>query len=668
MGQVGIIIFVLLCFLRAIRARHHLMALKILPTGTGAQQGQQAQVDGYTLSRGGPLDLPLDPPRASAAGRSPPPLTRLPDKGPRGGPLDPPRASAAGRSPPPLTRLLAVEGATLDAQTIAAARSWMLSNHLEILDLVPGRAPCETALHWADALRLGDMARTRFERGSSARYALMVSRSVWERAGIKVESPLSPTALDELAAQLKRFANRAFGHVVLPSCKAPVMSAKDLASSLRKAGGVGAAVFLCARMIVLASLWSLVFVRPWWGAAALLSYHLIPALALAGSKIRADDLLLQTSCRSLCQIVRAVRLLTHWLDETEVDREISRLRTVYAELLAQHPEQEREPRAESCPICPARDLVPFLTASDLAQGKPGYFSLEKCRACGHVFQNPRLNSRGLAFYYRDYYDGLGAQSSEDWYARMTKVYASRANSVRQVHQLSQPKTWLDVGLGQGHFCCFARDVFPETHFHGLDRSENVSLALRRRWIDEAFCGQFIEFAREHANQYDVVSLFQYLEHTPMPLEELKAAHTVLAPGGYLVIDVPNPEFRLASILGRFWIPWMQPQHLHFFAVDNLARVLTDRGFVEVKREFREVHEPADLVWSLGLILRRFAPLSPLPWRKQAAPAWRLLKVAVWIAALPLFIAATMVDHVTALKKTGESCSNHYRLVARKLER
>jgi len=113
---------------------------------------------------------------------------------------------------------------------------------------------------------------------------------------------------------------------------------------------------------------------------------------------------------------------------------------------------------------------------------------------------------------------------------------------------------------------------------------------------------------------------------------------------------------------------MQPQHLHFFSVDNLARVLTDQGFVEVKREFREVHEPADLVWSLALILRRFAPLSPLPWRKRAAPAWRLLKVAVWIAALPLFIVATVVDHITALKKTGKSCSNHYRLVARKLER
>jgi len=544
----------------------------------------------------------------------------------------------------------------------------MLSNHLEILDLVPGWAPCETALRWADALRLGDMARTRFERGSSARYALMVSRSVWERAGIKVESPLSPTALDELTAQLKSFANKAFGHVVLPSCKAPVMSAKDLASSLRKASGAGSAVFLCARMIVLASLWFLVFVRPWWGAAALLSYHLIPAIALAGSRIHADNLLLQTSCRSLCQIVRTVRLFVHWLDETEVDREIARLRTVYAELLAQHPEQEREPRVESCPICSAPDLTPFLTASDLAQGKPGHFSLEKCRACGHVFQNPRLNSRGLAFYYRDYYDGLGAQSSEDWYARMTKVYASRANSVHQVCQLSQPKTWLDVGLGQGHFCCFARDVFPETRFHGLDQSENVSLALRRGWIDKAFCGQFTELACEHANQYDVVSLFQYLEHTLTPLEELRAAHTVLAPGGYLVIEIPNPEFRLASVIGRFWIPWMQPQHLHFFSVDSLARVLTDQGFVEVKREFHEVHEPADLVWSLGLILRRFAPLSPLPWRKEVAPAWRFLKVTVWITALPLFLVATALDHVAALKRTGKSCSNHYRLVARKLER
>ena len=579
-----------------------------------------------------------------------------------------PAGMGAPQAQAPSYILLAVEGATLDPPTVAAASAWMAENHLEILDLVPGRAPCETALYWADTLRLGDVARTRFERGSSARYALMVSPGVWERAGIQVEAPLAPPALDDLAARLKRFANKAFGHVVLPLCKAPIPSAKDLAASLRKPGGAGLPLFLCARIIVLAGLWLLVFARPWWAAAALLSYHLIPALALTGSKIRADDLPLQIFCRSLYQIARTIRLLAHWLDKTDTDREIARLRTVYAELLAQHPEREREPRVESCPICSAQDLLSFLTASDLAQGKPGYFSLEKCRACGHIFQNPRLNPRGLDFYYRDYYDGLGAQSSEQWYAGMTNVYASRAKSVRQVCQLSQPKTWLDVGLGQGHFCCFARDIFPETRFHGLDRSENVSLALRLGWIDEAFCGQFTEFARGHANHYDVVSLYQYLEHTPMPLEELNAAHTVLRPGGHLVIEIPNPEFRLSRVLGRFWIPWMQPQHLHFFSVDNLAKVLADRGFVEVKREFHEVHAPADLLCSLGLILRRFAPLSPLPWRKESTPAWRLLNVAAWIAALPLLLVATGLDHIAALKKTGKSSSNHYRLVARKLER
>ncbi len=58
----------------------------------------------------GPWEGPLDPPRASAVGQSPPPLTRLLGKGPWEGPLDPPRASAVGQSPPALTRLLRTEG------------------------------------------------------------------------------------------------------------------------------------------------------------------------------------------------------------------------------------------------------------------------------------------------------------------------------------------------------------------------------------------------------------------------------------------------------------------------------------------------------------------------------------------------------------------------------
>src|SRR5512138_1164787 len=67
--------------------------------------GQARSARGSRLLSKGPWKGPLDPPRASAVGQSPPALTRLLSKGPWKGPLDPPRASAVGQSPPALTRL-----------------------------------------------------------------------------------------------------------------------------------------------------------------------------------------------------------------------------------------------------------------------------------------------------------------------------------------------------------------------------------------------------------------------------------------------------------------------------------------------------------------------------------------------------------------------------------
>jgi hypothetical protein len=45
---------------------------------------------------------------------------------------------------------------------------------------------------------------------------------------------------------------------------------------------------------------------------------------------------------------------------------------------------------KDCPWCGGSDLAVRLTTPDMHQCKPGRFTLQNCRTCGHVFQNPRL--------------------------------------------------------------------------------------------------------------------------------------------------------------------------------------------------------------------------------------------------------------------------------------
>src|SRR5690606_35921810 len=85
-------------------------------------------------------------------------------------------------------------------------------------------------------------------------------------------------------------------------------------------------------------------------------------------------------------------------------------RPVYEALLADGTERFFRPRRDTCPMCGAADIKPIVRVGDLRLFKPGTFTLERCGACDHIFQNPMLSDEGLAFYYRDAYDGLSERS------------------------------------------------------------------------------------------------------------------------------------------------------------------------------------------------------------------------------------------------------------------
>jgi hypothetical protein len=322
-----------------------------------------------------------------------------------------------------------------------------------------------------------------------------------------------------------------------------------------------------------------------------------------------------------------------------------------------------EPRRDTCPLCESRDLAVHLRTGDLLQHKPGRFTLERCGGCGHVFQNPRLSLAGLDFYYRDFYDGLGEAGMEFIFGYGIAPYIARARMVKRARETA-PARWLDVGAGHGHFCIAARAELPDTRFDGLDLSESIDEAKRRGWIDTAYRGLFPELAADLAGQYDTISMSHYLEHTIDPRLELDAARVALADHGSLLIEVPDPEFKLGRVLGRYWLPWFQPQHQHLLSVKNLERLLRERGFTPVEWHRGAAHQRVDLFFASYLLLDRIAPPAHLPWRWRgaAASAWRLF---VWTAGSPLVLAAILTDNALGPLLSRARVSNTYRVLATK---
>jgi hypothetical protein len=160
-------------------------------------------------------------------------------------------------------------------------------------------------------------------------------------------------------------------------------------------------------------------------------------------------------------------------------------------------------------------------------------------------------------------------------------------------------------------------------------------------------------------------MFHYLEHTTHPRHQLEAALKVIRPGGHLIIEMPDPESRWGRVLGRWWVPWLQPQHLNFIPIGNLRAALTDLGFVVLAEQRAEAHGGYDLLPALLLVLHAALRAGEdVPWRpRPPSGAGRFLRTAGFTTAGPLFLLTALLDRAIAGVAGRRGFANAYRVVA-----
>ncbi|MEU9214764.1 class I SAM-dependent methyltransferase [Streptomyces sp. NPDC048415] len=345
---------------------------------------------------------------------------------------------------------------------------------------------------------------------------------------------------------------------------------------------------------------------------------------------------------------------------------ITERRAVYAAELAQGTDRFHEPRRHDCPWCGSRRLRTRLRTPDLMQRKPGTFVVDECGDCAHAFQNPRLTAEGLAFYHRDFHEALDGVTD-----RLLAARGSRGRhraAARAMLSYGEPESWLDVGTGYGHFPAAAKEIHPYTAFDGLDPTRRVEKAHAAGRVEEAHLGRLTDprVAARLRARYDVVSMFHHLEHTPDPREELRAALAVLRPGGHLLVEVPDPDCVFGALLGKWWVSYGQPRHLHLMPLPNLLRELESLGCEIVATDRREPHIPYDLSGALALALGRVLPHLDAPWRPTPpTPLQRRLHTALTRTSAPLLAATSALDHTLAPLFRRTRFSNAYRVIARR---
>lgn len=142
---------------------------------------------------------------------------------------------------------------------------------------------------------------------------------------------------------------------------------------------------------------------------------------------------------------------------------------------------------------------------------------------------------------------------------------------------------LDVGCGGGHLLAAARSRGLQTM--GIDLSYQACAVANKSGVSAVQAESAALPFRQQC--MGAVSLVNVVDQTADPFGTLREAHRVLAPGGRLVIRIPNAAFhrpwvRLLASLGPLarWHGWERYPTLHLFAFtrNNLFLLAQRAGF------------------------------------------------------------------------------------------
>ena len=251
--------------------------------------------------------------------------------------------------------------------------------------------------------------------------------------------------------------------------------------------------------------------------------------------------------------------------------------------------------------------------------------LVRCRRCSLLFVSPRVAAGAML-------DGYAAGADPLYVSQMPARVRTFARTVRRLDALRPARgRLLDIGTAAGAFLKAAADRGWEVT--GIEPNAWLADWGRREYGVTIHVGSIDSVAMAPAC-FDVVTLWDVIEHTPDPLHVLRRARRLLVPGGVLVVNYPDIGSWIARLMGRKW-PFLSSVHLYYFTRRTMRAALDRAGFdtIEIRPHLQRL--------KLGYIASRGAVVSPGLSRAgvRAASALRMsdLEVPYWLGQT--FVAA-----------------------------
>ena len=277
-----------------------------------------------------------------------------------------------------------------------------------------------------------------------------------------------------------------------------------------------------------------------------------------------------------------------------------------------------------CRVCASTKIQDKCTVNN--------YQLVRCGSCSHVFVSNFISQKdSVTVYSEDYYLDYTKAGYKNYLqnasARISGFQSKLAHIEKKYRQ--QKGYVLDYGCAIGLFVKVAQD--SGWNAKGIDVSKWAIAFGRKNYdIDIYFIEDFLRIGK--AEMFDVITLWDTIEHVNDPNEIFRSIRGWLKPNGLIVFNTINISSLGAFLAGESWRHIAPPHHLQYYTRKSLNYLLKSHGF------------EVDSTHGDGVV---FAKVGRNPWLARQLN----LMVRYW-RIRPIVTKLNMLDEVTiyAVKK------------------
>lgn len=230
--------------------------------------------------------------------------------------------------------------------------------------------------------------------------------------------------------------------------------------------------------------------------------------------------------------------------------------------------------ANTCKLCGSKNIVDVYD-QDLSytfiKNKKIKMTIAACSKCGYVFQKSA---------YSPVYDKYMASTYLQYTRDAKYVFPNRkkdnADAIKFICKGTKhlkAMNVLEIGSNRGDLLYLLKEKKPSINIIGIEPSKIDDAAVPT--IHSEFNSKLF------SNKFDLIIMQHVLEHLKYPSLVIEDIRELLAPGGYLYIEVPNLDNCLKHYLEDF-----VPEHVSYFSEASLRSVM--RGF-DIKSHKSQSH-------------------------------------------------------------------------------